>query len=268
MNSLRTLLLVTAITFAAPARPVPHPFWFRPTPVLTRREILLDHAPAAKVISFLQSQYRNVQFIPHSTLNGFYAIGSKREVLQICAEIPNLDKEPVLPKPPIREFYQVKYADIEEVSSLLRTMVPDVKMEIIEHTMTLSLEGDPRAIEQAKDLLDQIDRPLDQIMLAAQVIASTPAQDKGYDIDWSAEPPAYTQSFQFADHLNGSYPFTGFSRSEPLPVVPRVGRLRSKQLDTNINYLITSSETRALAAPESPLRTALRPRYTSVISFR
>lgn len=59
---------------------------------LNRQEILLEHASAAKVISFLQSQYKDVEFIPHPTMNGFYAVGGRSDILQIKNDVPNLDR--------------------------------------------------------------------------------------------------------------------------------------------------------------------------------
>jgi hypothetical protein len=94
-----------------------------------RQEILLEKAPAAKVISFLESQYKNVKFTPHPTMNGFYVLGSRKDVLQIKSEIGNLDRVPEPPAKPEREFIRINYTDMNEAKSLLATLVPDV------HTM-------------------------------------------------------------------------------------------------------------------------------------
>ncbi len=62
--------------------------------ILVRQEFILDRAPAARVVEFLQSQYLRVKFVPHPTLNGFYAIGPKKDILSIKSELPNLDRVP------------------------------------------------------------------------------------------------------------------------------------------------------------------------------
>lgn len=59
-----------------------------------RQEFLLDNAPAAKIIGFLQGQYKEVEFIPHPTMNGFYAVGSRKDIADLKNDVPNLDKMP------------------------------------------------------------------------------------------------------------------------------------------------------------------------------
>ena len=143
-----------------------------------RQEVLLEKAPAAKVIGFLQGQYKNVEFIPHPTMNGFYAVGSRADILSIKNDVPNLDRVPDVPPPPQREFVQVKYGDLNEVKSLLSTLVPDVQMNVDTRQSTLILEGAPGAIEQAKELMDQLDKPLDQVVIECKVVDLTEADRK------------------------------------------------------------------------------------------
>ena len=59
-----------------------------------RQEILLEHVPAQKVIEFLSAQYQDLEFIPHPTINGFYVVGERRQVLMVKQDIPALDREP------------------------------------------------------------------------------------------------------------------------------------------------------------------------------
>lgn len=63
-------------------------------------------------------------------MNGFYAVGSRSDILSIKNDVPNLDRVPDVPPPPQREFVQVKYGDLNEVKSLLATLVPDVQMNV------------------------------------------------------------------------------------------------------------------------------------------
>lgn len=59
-----------------------------------RQEILLEHASAAKVMDLLRGQYRDVEFLPHPTMNGFYVVGGRSDILQIKRDLPNLDRAP------------------------------------------------------------------------------------------------------------------------------------------------------------------------------
>lgn len=244
-----------------------------------RQEILLEKAPAAKVIGFLQGQYKDVEFIPHPTMNGFYAVGSRSDILQIKNDVPNLDRVPELPPPPQREFVQVKYGDLNEVKSLLATLVPDVQMNVDTRQSTLILEGSPGAIEQAKELLDQLDRPLDQVVIECKVVDLTEAGRKNIGVLWtSANGAAGATNVTFAENyralvglpLSGGTQLQQFGPFEavgnaaagigafqggiltgaqafPLPIgtFARSGLV----LQANLNFLITQNEAKVLASP-------------------
>jgi type II secretory pathway component GspD/PulD (secretin) len=154
-----------------------------------RQEILLERAPAAKVIGALQTRYKEVEFIPHPIQNGFYAIGGRREVLEIKNSISDLD---VTPEPvestPVREFVPVRFGDLEEVRSLLATLVPDVTMNVDQRQSILILEGTPAAIGQAKELLEQLDQPLDQVVLECKLVRISEAARHILQMEWEPVP--------------------------------------------------------------------------------
>jgi len=249
-----------------------------------RQEILLEKAPAAKVISFLQSQYKNVEFIPHPTMNGFYVVGSRADVLQIKGDVPNLDKVPDVPPPPQREFVQVKYGDLNEVKSLLATLVPDVQMNVDTRQSMLILEGAPGAIEQAKELLDQIDKPLDQVVIECKVVDLTEAGRKNLGVLWgSNNGAAGATNITFEEGYRGSLgvplqalnvpntPLQQFGPFEQLGNVDRaIGAFQGFQtlagvrafplgigtfarsglaLSANLNFLVSQNEAKVLASP-------------------
>ena len=243
-----------------------------------RQEILLEKAPAAKVIGFLQGQYKDVEFIPHPTMNGFYAVGSRSDILQIKNDVPNLDRVPDVPPPPQREFVQVKYGDLNEVKSLLATLVPDVQMNVDTRQSTLILEGSPGAIEQAKELLDQLDRPLDQVVIECKVVDLTEAGRKNIGVLWtSATGAAGATNITFAESYRAlvGTPLAGGAITQfgpfeavgnaaagigafqggsligasafPLPIgtFARSGLT----LQANLNFLVTQNEAKVLASP-------------------
>lgn len=244
-----------------------------------RQEILLEKAPAAKVIGFLQGQYKNVEFIPHPTMNGFYAVGSRQDILQIKNDVPNLDKIPDVPPPPQREFVQVKYGDLNEVKSLLSTLVPDVQMNVDTRQSTLILEGAPGAIEQAKELMDQLDKPLDQVVIECKVVDLTEAGRKNLGVLWTSANGAagavnitFEEAFRstlavplaggavqqagpfelIGNLAQGIGAFQGFnalaaSRAFPLGI-GTFGRT-GLAFQANLNYLVSQNEAKVLASP-------------------
>lgn len=251
-----------------------------------RQEVILEKAPAAKVISFLQGQYKDVEFIPHPTLNGFYAVGSRSDVLSIKSDVPNLDRVPDVPPPPQREFVQVKYGDLNEVKTLLATLVPDVQMNVDTRQSTLILEGPPGAIEQAKELLDQIDKPLDQVVIECKVVDLTEAGRKNIGVLWTnstgapgavnisfeevfratlAQPlaapgaapgtPINSAPFEIVGNPNGgpnSGSFLGFQLLNAQRAFPLgIGTFARSglALQSNLNFLVTNNEAKVLASP-------------------
>lgn len=67
-------------------------------------EYFLDEAASAKVIHFLKAEYPNVGFAPHPRINGFFALGSKEELLQIKRELSPMDRVASPSAPPLREY--------------------------------------------------------------------------------------------------------------------------------------------------------------------
>lgn len=124
---------------------------------LIRQEFILNQAPASDVLHDLSRRYARVKFIDHPTMNGFYAVGSTEEVLQIKRELPSLD---LPPGPPVKEVLRVKHSDAGEMRILLAALVPEVSYLSDDRLNLLMLEGQPRAVEAAKELLGELDRPL------------------------------------------------------------------------------------------------------------
>jgi type II secretory pathway component GspD/PulD (secretin) len=228
-----------------------------------RQEILLENAPAAKVISFLEGQYKNVQFTPHPTMNGFYVLGSRKDVLQIKSEIPNLDKVPPKPEPPTREFIPVKYGDLNEVKSLLATLVPDVQYNVDNRTATLIVEGSQSGIDQVKELLNELDRPLDQVMIDCKVVDLSESGRKALGVTWGTNGAVGTFSTIFTEGVVGQNlvrtpsPNGTTATFDPTAVVaPQFLNMAITQfarspfvIQSSIQMLITEGEAKVLAAP-------------------
>lgn len=154
----------------------------------TRHEFLLERAPAAKVIWSLQPDYPDVDFDPHPTLNGFYAVGSSADIPRLKLALPALDiaSEPV-DQVWEREFVQIRFADLEEVRSLLQTLIPDSRIWYDSRQSTLIIEGTAGVIQQVKELVDQLDCPLDQVLLECKLVPGTKAASSKFAVDWTGD---------------------------------------------------------------------------------
>lgn len=233
-----------------------------------RQEILLEKAPAAKVMEFLQGQYKNVQFTAHPTMNGFYVYGTRKDVLQIKSEVPNLDRIPEPPPPPQREFVAVKYGDINEVKALLATLVPDVQYNVDTRQNTLILEGAPGAIDQVKELLAEFDRPTEQVVIDVKVVDLTEGGRKSLGVTWGSpnSPGALNTTWQ--ESATAQYPRPseqaaaiaggGATRLDPFQAAPipaftgfAINALARTPfvITSNLQFLISQNEAKVLAAP-------------------
>lgn len=124
-----------------------------------RMEYLLDTAPSARVLDFLKAQYPDVEFTPHPTQNGFYARGSREDLLQIKRELVNLDRLPAPSPPTIREFLPVRHLDLANAQELIATLVPDASLAVDPERRLLIVESSPGLIDHVRELLLELDRP-------------------------------------------------------------------------------------------------------------
>lgn len=70
---------------------------------ITYEEYILEDAPADKVMNFLKTQFREVEFTPHPLRNGFCARGPREELRLIRRSLANLDSSWCHPPPPLPE---------------------------------------------------------------------------------------------------------------------------------------------------------------------
>lgn len=226
-----------------------------------RMEYLLEEAPAAKVMDFLKGQYTDVEFTPHPTMNGFYARGTREELLQIKRELGNLDRIPEPPPPPLREFLSVKYGDINEVRALLSTLIPDVVYNVDTRLNLLIAEGSPGAIDQVRELLAELDRPLDQVMVDLKVVDITDNGTKNLGVTWGSPGTNFNISTTFNEYAVGQSVQrrpNGTVTLDPLnvPGVPTnvpvaIGSFARSPLAiaASIQFLVTQNEAKILASP-------------------
>lgn len=134
-------------------------------------EILLKHQKAADVMEFLSRQYRGVRLVAHPFQEGFYAIGPLGDVGRLKRDVELLDV-PIRQARQVQEEVELQHANLEDVRDLLTTMVPDVR--VIATPDRLVLRGEEGAVEQALELLRQIDQPLDRVLWECKVGTAPP----------------------------------------------------------------------------------------------
>lgn len=223
-----------------------------------RMEYLLEEAPSAKVVDFLRGQYSRVRFIPHPTMNGFYAEGSRDDLLQIKRELANLDRVPEPPPPPLREFLSVKYGDINEIRALLSTLVPDVQYNVDTRLNLLIAEGSPGAIDQARELLAELDRPLDQVMIDLKVVDISDNGSKQLGISWGTESSPFQISTSFTEAVVGQeiirtpagpIATPGLGPFSNVPMAIGSFARSPFAIDASIQFLVQQNEAKILASP-------------------
>ena len=64
----------------------------QPGGVFYYREFLLENKPAPDAIRLLQSLRKDVHFVNHPKMNGFYAAGSREAMKAVWDALPNLDR--------------------------------------------------------------------------------------------------------------------------------------------------------------------------------
>lgn len=226
---------------------------------VVRMEYLLEEAPSAKVLEFLKGSYPNVEFTAHPTMNGFYARGSREDLLQIKRELANLDRIPEPPPPPLREFLTVKYGDVNDVRTLLSTLVPDVVYNVDTRLNLIIAEGSPGAIDQVRELLAEIDRPLDQVMIDLKVVDISDNGSKSLGVTWGGTDTPGQVSIGLNEYAMGEtigrdaagnpIANAGLAQLTNVPIAIGTFARTPLALSASIQFLVTQNEAKILASP-------------------
>ena len=225
-----------------------------------RMEYLLEEAPSAKVVDFLTDEYARVKFTPHPTLNGFYANGSREDLLQIKRELANLDRVPEPPAPPTREFLPVKYGDIGEIRGLLGTLVPDVQYNVDARQNLLIIEGAPGAVEQVREALARLDRPSDQVMVDLKVVDISDNGSKQLGVTWGSNGAANTIQTTLSESAVGQSvvrtplgptlsPVNVTAIPQNVPISIGTFARSPLVIDATVSFLVSQNEAKILASP-------------------
>ena len=149
------------------------------------QEFFLEVAPAAKIMEFLGGQYPDVTFTAHPTMNGFYARGTAEDLKAIKAALPNLDQMPPAPPAPRREYLPVNYAKVADMATAIKSLVPEAQVIPDERLSLLIVEGSDEIISRVEEVLANLDRNLEQVMLDCKVVDLSESGSKTLGISWS-----------------------------------------------------------------------------------
>lgn len=149
------------------------------------QEFFLEVAPAAKIMEFLGGQYPDVIFTAHPTMNGFYAKGTVEDLKAIKAALPNLDQVPPPPPAPRREYLPVNYAKVSDMATAVKSLVPEANVIPDERLSLLIVEGSDEIITRVEEVLANLDRNLEQVMLDCKVVDLSESGSKTLGISWS-----------------------------------------------------------------------------------
>lgn len=119
-----------------------------------RMEYLLQEAPAATLLPSLESAFPNTSFTPHPTLNGFYARGSKDDLLEIKRILLEVDHNPVPPLPARHRRHQLQWLQASVLEKSVEARFPQVHLKTIEGGVQIDgrLPDVDRALEYAKEI--------------------------------------------------------------------------------------------------------------------
>ena len=147
-------------------------------PLQTNPEIrvlyLLSERKVGDVLGFLEREFPAVDFSRHPSMNGFFASGSKIDLLEVKREVVNIDRPPVAPSPPLVEYVPTDQRDFEELKALLGTMLPDLSVRYDPELGASIVQGTPEAIDLVRELLLEGDREIDRVVSEIPLIELTP----------------------------------------------------------------------------------------------
>ena len=232
------------------------------------QEFFLEAAPAAKIMEFLGGMYPDVVFTPHPTMNGFYAKGTVEDLKSIKAALPSLDQVPPPPPAPRREYMPVNYAKIADMATAVKNLVPEAQVVPDERLSLLIVEGTDDVIARVEEVLANLDRNLEQVMLDCKVVDLSESGTKSLGINWSDSNGSMgTFSTTFAEILPSLfYDQNTIAQNDLKPgeIDPATGTMSSGDLgafnigtfgrtpfmiNATLQMVVTNSDGKVLASP-------------------
>jgi type II secretory pathway component GspD/PulD (secretin) len=236
---------------------------YQPTGDVSIKVFKLSHLGASDVIGTVKNTYPMVmaQASPNNDaviVHANSAMLKEISVLISGIDIPKPEVSDVGPKEKV-EVVKMKYAEAEASRDLLKTLLgadAPATMEVDKRLNALVMKGYEAQIERAKSQLEDIDVPLQQVMISVKVIDLSETGGKSLGIDWQVGANDGTQPINWYEVPNaypntvaGGYnPYTG---AKPSFADSPVGFFIRDPfvLRSAISFAVSKGEAKVLASP-------------------
>ena len=115
-------------------------------------ELILEEGSVEKVVEFLKAEYENVEFAVRSEPTGFYALGSREDLLQVKRELSNgdVDMRAILSR-----TFRVREAEPEDLVRFLARELPDLDFK--HDGLEIEITGPRYRLYDFEALIDYLD---------------------------------------------------------------------------------------------------------------
>lgn len=237
---------------------------YQPTGDVEMRVFRLQNISAGDAVSTVKASYPMVQVNPSPQGNAVIVNANKSMLNEIQSLLKGID----IPRPegPAQisekvEVVRMKYTDADGAVALLKTLLGSdapATMEIDKRLNAIVFKGYEAQIARAKEQLEDIDIPLQQVMLSVKVVDLSETGAKNLGVAWQAGTGTdATQPVKWFEIPNGYPANTGGAAFNPYTTAPPtygdsgVGFFVRNPfvLSSALSLQITQGDAKVLASP-------------------
>ena len=212
----------------------------------TTQVINLEYADAQSVSTSINAAFPDAASAD-TRIQAVIVKGTPDQIREIRSLIANLDvpgppppPPPPAPPPPVTQVFKVKYATATEVAGQLGGLVPAGSIIVDQRLNSLIVTGTEGTLTTVKDFLASVDVPQPQVSLELKVLEVSTNASKTLGVNWNAAvETTWSESNSSADMVDidqGGIGIHHFTRT-------------SFQLNSTINFLLSSGQSKLLANP-------------------
>ncbi len=138
--------------------------------------------------------------------------------------------------------------------------MPDVQYNVDARQNMLIVEGSPGAIDQVREMLAELDRPLDQVMVDLKVVDISDNGSKSLGVNWGGEGSPGSLQTTFNENAVGQRvvrtpsgpvldPVAAITSPTTVPIAIGSFARSALAIEATINFLVTQNEAKILASP-------------------